>query len=767
MHRAVLILAVWALCSSSLQAQIVTRKTYLEYARKSADWAWQHYDDIVTTWKSQVQQRAAAEYNPPDYLLEMACIYAQLYAQEGRSEYAERARKVLLAYGDFRSYYPEAMRNKRVEYKQGLPALANFFTSMRYTRAYDILRRRGIFSQKEQTVINRLIGESTDNILVSQEWGAMNRAMIRGECLAWAVRAVPEHPRAELWRMYLKALVDDNWGVWQIEDATHYHGIWLYSLISCAEALNKIPELFKTPEMYYNAQYYLHLLSPDAMIPDFGDAHWRGNWQLFLAFFEAAAKAYQSPELKWAAQRILQAFVDWKNPTSGLGYTFMDCYLWADDAVKPCTPKELSEEVMEDVQGKKMVFRNGWGADATYLLLNYRDEGDGGLLFRDYLRDTIPVEEEKMTHGHADENSISLLMSGGSVLLHDGGYRDNMPSGPFGAYRQDYFHNRLCVRQEKIFMGQKAGESRYALNKTGAVPGQPVLEFFHNAGSYRRVRTQKIDFLSFSNFDYSRTRVIDDLAGYEADRIITYYRNPEIFVVFDVFKSRTEAFFTASNMWHTRKILARGDHWYDTVYDSIGSWQTQQNKRLFIIFPQTHFRLEGTEPERRYYQNEWLIHQTTAQHFELGQHIVFTTVLIPHADAETVDPWLANIKMTACEPADKGVAVSIDLPDRNLLIAAKKDLRMDMTRDYRRPKYTYETGKLRFGPLESNADYAFAEIKKDTIDYTAVNLTKFSFAGQVFFTQDSTSSGLAFDGGPDAAGVNKVRFWRERRLLNR
>ena len=83
--------------------------------------------------------------------------------------------------------------------------------------------------------------------------------------------------------------------------------------------------------------------------------------------------------------------------------------------------------------------------------------------FRDYLRDSIPVEEEKMTHGHADENSIVAAdVAAGRVLLHDGGYRDYMPSGPFGAYRQDYFHNRLVVRPEKIFMGQKAGEQRYS-----------------------------------------------------------------------------------------------------------------------------------------------------------------------------------------------------------------------------------------------------------------------------------------------------------------
>ncbi len=125
---------------------------------------------------------------------------------------------------------------------------------------------------------------------------------------------------------------------------------------------------------------------------------------------------------------------------------------------------------MEDVQGKKIVFRNGWSPLSTYLLLNYRDEGDGGLNFRDYLRDTIPVEEEKMTHGHADENSIVLLMSGGSVLLHDGGYRDYMPSGPFGAYRQDYFHNRLVVRPgEDLHGARRQGE--FALQRPGRRPG--------------------------------------------------------------------------------------------------------------------------------------------------------------------------------------------------------------------------------------------------------------------------------------------------------
>ena len=172
---------------------------------------------------------------------------------------------------------------------------------------------------------------------------------------------------------------------------------------------------------------------------------------------------------------------------------------------------------MEDVQGKKIVFRNGWKPDSTYLLLNYRDEGDGGMNFRDYLRDSIPVEEEKMTHGHADENSIALLMSGGSVLLQ----RRRVPR----------LHAERAVRRVSPgLLPQPPGRApredldgpegrRGALQPARADPRRsPLFEFLRDAGSYRPVRTRKVDFLSLPEFDYSRTRLIDDGWGYDADR---------------------------------------------------------------------------------------------------------------------------------------------------------------------------------------------------------------------------------------------------------
>ena len=745
----------------------VTRAQYLDYARAAADWVWSHYDELIAKWRQGFDPENVFGYRPPGGLLEMAAISAHLYEKEKRLEYAARAKKVLLTYGDFRSAYPEWAAAKRADYADGVPALPDFFTIMRYIRAFDILRRHGALNPQELKKIETEIARSAEYILRSQEWGTMNRSMLRAECLAWALRALPNHPRAKVWDMQRRALGDDNWGNWQIEDATIYNGVWLYSILGYADALNKYAEIFETPEMHYYAHYYLHLMSPAGMIPDFGDAHWEANWYYYLVFFEAAASAYQNPQLKWAAATIGRRFIDFKAaPSVGLAYMLLDCYRWASDSVKPAPPASLSEEVMEDVQGKKIVFRSGWKPQDTYLLLNYRDEGDGGLNFRDYLRDSIPVEEEKMTHGHADENSIALLMSGGSVLLHDAGYRDYMPSGPFGAYRQDYFHNRLCVRPEKIFMGQKKGEYRYSVRE--AVESQSLLDFLHNAGSYRRVRTQKVDFLALDDFDYSRTRLVDDAWGYDWDRVITYVKNPELFVVFDIFKARKEEWFTLANLWHARQILARGDHWYRTVYDKIGTSVLPAEKNLLILFPSTHYRLEGAEPIKRHYQDEFLIHQTTAQHFELGETTGFITVLIPHhKDAAYLD-WTGRVRMLPGEPEGAGLAVEIKAEDRTVVVAAKNDLRMDIARDWRRPRYVYEAGKIRFEDFETNGDFIFAALKQGsnpadgiTLNYTIVNLTKALFRGRPLFEAKTAVFGLAFDASPDGPGLGKVRYWRD------
>lgn len=740
----------------------VPGKKYLEFARTSADWTWEKQDSLIGAWRKTLDPKNIFGYRPPSRLLEMATIYATLYEIEGKKKYAERAKEVLLTYNDYKMEYPEEAVERRTDYQDGVPAMPDFFTTMRYIRPYDILNKNGYFNKEEKEKIEEVIAGSLIYLLRTQEWGAMNRSALRAETLAWAIRAMPDHPLTKKLRIYEGALGSDNWGQWEIEDASLYHAVWLYSLLGYADAKDNIDRLFHTPEMYYYAQYFLHLMCPDGMIPDYGDANRHSNWNRYLVFFEAAAKMYTDPELKWAAAVIANKFLDFsKIQNTGLAFLLLDCYRYGTDKLKPKEPIELSEEVMEDVQGKKIVFRTGWDENASYMLLNYRDEGDGGLLYRDYLRDVIPVEEEKMTHGHADENGISLIMYDGSVMLRDGGYRDYMPSGPYGAYRQDYFHNRLCVRPEKIWMGQKEGEYRYSPTDHPAIEGQSVLDFLHNAGSYRKVRTQKVDFLTFSDFDYSRTRLIDDNMGYEWDRVVTFVKDPEVYVVFDILKSKTEEFFTASNLWHTRKIIESGKHWYDTQYDSIGKIKLNTDNNLLIYFPKNHYRIEQVEEEIRNYQDEFVISETTAQHFELGQTIAFVTVLVPHSSKEDPEKLVENISYVASGKDGDGVSVKINLNDKIIHLGVKCDMRMDIVRDYRRPKYTYESGKIKYGEIETNGDFFFTSKKDNKLSYTVVNFTKAFYMDKVLIEQKPNYFGLAFDGSSDESGIGKARYWRD------
>jgi hypothetical protein len=745
----------------TLPAAAASRDRYLAYARASADWTYAHKAEILAQWEKTFDPLNVFGYRAPGGLLEMAVIYSYLYEAEKKPEYAARAKDVLLTYGDYRSAYPESSIRLRSDYADGVPGLSDFFTAMRYIRTFDTLRRLGRLSPAEIKTASDLIAGSMTYLLRTAEWGPMNRSALRAETLAWAVRALPGHPDTPKWEMQRRALGDDNWGNWQIEDATIYNGVWLYSLLGYADAIGRIPEMFATPEMYYYAQYYLNLFCPAGVVPDLGDAHWTSNWTHFLVYFEAAAAALKDPGLKWAAETIAAKFVDFSKPTSsGLGYMLLDCYRWGADGVKAARPAGLSMEVMEDVQGKKIVFRDGWSPLSSYLLLNYRDEGDGGLNFRDYLRDTIPVEEEKMTHGHADENSLVLLMSGGSVLLHDGGYREFMPSGPFGAYRQDYFHNRLCVRPEKIFWGQSAGQARYSVRE--AVPGQTMLDFMHNAGSYRPVRTRKVDFLTFDDFDYSRTRVVDDGWGYQSDRVVVYVKDPGCYVVFDIFKALREDYFTMGAFWHTRKIFDRGEHWYDTGYDRIQTAELPADKRLLILFPSAEPRMEGVEPEKRHYQDEWLIHQSWAQHFELGETCAFVSVLVPHAAGEDPKAWLDRVSMAATGTARDAVGVVIKAGDRDIVVGVKNDLRQDMSRDYRRPRYTYAAGRIEVGGVETDGDLVYASARGGGLDYTIVNLTKALYNGKTLVEAKEEQHGLGYDAKPDRGGFGKMRYWREK-----
>lgn len=717
---------------------------YLEAIKDAAEQGWRDNPRILEQWKANTKPNILWGYDSPAHPVYLASVLGFLYEETKNKEYARRAADLLAKYGDLRENYPPEHVKARIEYEDGLPALGNFFFMPPYVRAYLRIRNAGVLDDATKKKIETDVAASADFVFRFPEWGAHNRAMLRAEALQYAVLAMPTHPHAPNWKKLADAIAGDNLTQWEVEDASVYHPVWLASLYSYAEAAAK-PELFDSPLTKYYQYYFLKLIAPQGTIPEFGDARWSAGWEglRLVPYFEKGARVFKDSQLKWAARTIFDTFRSHRKIGVGEAYYLCDAYRWADESLKPRPPASLSQEILDDVVGKKVVFRDGWEPTSTYMLLNYRDEGDGGWLHREYLRQSISVEEEKMHHGHADENSIPLLMSRGSVLLHDADYRSALPSGPYGAWRQDYFHNRLVARAEKKDQRQS------------------LLEFVRNSGAYRAVRTQKIDFLNLKEVDMSRTRLIDHDMGYQSDRVIAYMRQEGWFIVIDAVKILRSGYFTFASLWHAQNILEKGTDFYDVRTDSIQGLKFPADRSLLLFFPETYAKTLGDEPISRSYQQEHMISQTISGQYKAGDTELFVTVLIPHGSDQKVRDLRSRVRLLDVSAPFKAVGLVIDRVDRSSILGVKVDLEMEIARENIRPRYLYSLGKITYGDFETDAHFFFATSDREKVRYSASNVLKVLFKGRPLMQALPNTHGLQLDGAPDRVGYTKWRYWED------
>jgi hypothetical protein len=736
------VILVSVLSDATAQTQ---KEQYLAYVRDTAEEQWAAYPERLEKWRQDVNSYVLWGYNPPGEPIYLADILSFLYEETGDIEYARRTARLLTDFGQLRTAYPQEAIAERIEYAHGLPAIANFFFLPPYSRSYMRIRDSGVLSGSDREQVESDLAFSLDFVFHFPEWGAHNRAMLRAEALYFGYVALPGHPHAPRWKQMAENIASDNLGAWQIEDATIYHPVWLTAIFSYA-GISGQEHILDSPFMRYYGEYFKRLFSPADVIPDFGDADWNPSPEFYIAALEMLAARYRDPELKWVAERMWSRWErDSPQKSAWSAANFARAYRWTDDTLQPRRPTSRSQEVLDDIVGKKIVFRNGWDPESTFLLLNYRDEGDGGFRDREFLRNTISVEEEKMHHGNADENDISMLMVGGSLLLHDGGYRDGLPSGEFGAFRSDYFHNRMVVRKDKR-------DTRY----------QSVAEFVRNAGAYRPVQTRKIEFLTLDEVDMSRTRLIDTNLGYTWDRVIAYVKQHDYFLVVDAVRADITDYFTYTNFWHTQTVHESGPNYYVTSIDSVRSVAMPEGKRLLIQFLNNDAREDGYYVQKRHYQQEQAIFQSKSSHYRQGDYEIFVTALIPVDAGESIPPHLGRFRMLRDSAYPDAVGIEITHGDEVSILGIKIDLESGLVRENIRPRYTWEAGRTHFGPIETDAHFLFATIGNGHIRYAASEVLKVIHGQQVLMEALPNTHPLQLDGGPNRVGHVKWRFWQDR-----
>jgi hypothetical protein len=213
-----------------------------------------------------------------------------------------------------------------------------------------------------------------------------------------------------------------------------------------------------------------------------------------------------------------------------------------------------------------------------------------------------------------------------------------------------------------------------------------------------------------------------------------------------------------ANFWHTRQILARGPGWFDTAYDSLITTDVRGNDRLLILFPQRAQMQEGVETEQRYWQREQAIYQMIGRHGYLNDMQTFVAVLIPHD--KSVDPatLIDRVRMLPVDEMRRTLCVGLSEGEKTYLVGMKMDYYADLVRDWRRPMYTYETGKVTFGDFTTDAMTLFAVLDRKTVRYGMVVGSKIEYKGRTVHEQGAAECDLAFDGSAPQPGVWKLRY---------
>lgn len=636
-----------------------------------------------------------------------------LYAETKDRKFLEWAKQDLLAMVD----------GAKLAGGEAKPILSSFRNVLPFCEAYLALREAKMLDADEQKRVAEQIRVSMRAHYAATDYGAHNRGLIDGAGFLVAAQTFPDEPEAAKWRGYGEALIADSWGKWSVEDSSIYNPFWLFYLLRVGELKNKSDELMSLTTTRFYFEQYLRLMMPNAMLPDWGDGDWTHSWAWNFSTMTRAAAAQKNPFYQDFAVRHYDYYrrLAIKEKTDFLRgdelYAAATALRWLDAKVEPQARKfTQSEEVVDDLISKKIAFRNDFGAKSSFLLLNYRDEIPSGRNTREYLNQQLAAFEEKPHHGHADENSVVVLMDDETVLLADGGYRRSFNDG----WRADFYHNRVVAR-------------------TGLpVEGGDAFSFLQADKTYHFVRTEKIHFETFGAIDYSRTSLTDEERGYAGDRIIVFVPSTGMYLIVDnllVTRAGTKTFV---NVWHPDQILKSGADYVVARPDRIPIrkefWRNERNKELLIQFIDNRDKPTATKEIDRRFNPSKTFYQSVSNYFSAGQRVTFVTVLRPHAVGKFDEKMLSDVQIIENSSGEnRSLGLRLNVGAEKLIVAVKLDRNIGLTNYRGRPMFDQNAGTLSYGALRTDADFAFVWEKTKQLDYGFAHASRIDWNNKTLF----------------------------------
>lgn len=721
-------------------AGVALATPYREVVHESFHAAVRELPAHIARWRAEFAPQPWQEFAPPREPAALAALAAALYAETQQREYVGLAFRWIALYDTLRQLYPENLRQLLPQYRRQVPPVPDFFAFPLVCRAYMGIREALPSSQRQY--LQQLIAASAEHLLSFPEWGAHNRAVLKALGLELAAQACPEHPQAPAWRRVASALVAESRTSWTLEDAQLYWGIWLYALLLYGQYADST--LWQLPQLALYAEAAFQLLAPFGAVAPFGDTRNPGETAAeFIALFEWAAARWRYPHYRWAARRLFERWVLPQRPLPPYRALILwDAARWADTTLEPLPPSQTSRLwCSEDAIVKKLVFRTGWDSLDTYLMLTYRESPPYGWRARQFLHQSLPIEEEKGSHGHSDELSLEWFLHRGALLLTPPGYREGVPSGPYGAYRAEYFHNRLVVRPARPDAGQS------------------LWEFLRHAGTHRPAETTKLDAWEFHPLSYARLRLQHSSDGYRWERLVLVLHDPLQLLVADIVELLREGPFTAVQLWHGTAVVHAEKNRCVLSTDAFPSLAGDTSWVLAILALERPGQRDTLFPLRRAGRNGVTYARWQTGYYRAGERLLFLTRLVP-------------VQCTTCCAGLGRDSVAFSSDSRGFALRLRQDtslwfflLQWDPLGggigDGRRPQYDSTARTLALEGLRSDADFAFVRQTPAALHYGLTYGTFLSVGSRTLFQAPPGFFPLQLDGSPPRIAPLQWRAWEE------
>lgn len=351
------------------------------------------------------------------------------------------------------------------------------------------------------------------------------------------------------------------------------------------------------------------------------------------------------------------------------------------------------------------------------MLYNFRDEGKYGYIPRQYLRTSIPVKAEKMHHGHGDENSIAHIEKDGNILLHESGYREKLPNGK---YRADLYHNKIVFREGIKDLSDG------------------IFNALHDDGYYKHVDTEKIHFQSYEELDYLRSRNHYLPLGLTWDRCVTWLKEDGVYIIIDWFEACEDKEITAGNVWHTQNAEKISDTVFETYIDSIYRGQRDkmpfENKKEMSLLVEfiSGAQKSTAEAIQRNHGDAMMVSECKSGFYKSGDREIFITLLTPHKRDVDADTLTGKLKIDSIFKEKDALSLIYD--DRtNLVYKLNLSYGIHPYEEDRAPAYDWESGKIEYGKITTDADFAFVIDKGETCRYGMFNSCRIYYNGNVLY----------------------------------